>query len=227
MKRENVTVAKDNAGFGTKDLFSLSIHKLMDNVLLKEMKTRSEIKTIAIISAFGSDGKSEISDNLACEFACAGYKTLLLSFKMIKQGEGEINIEPEGEQHYVHVLESGIVKTRIKNLDCLGLDSIGDVYAFPLDKNSLHRLLEQLKAKYKRIVIDTAALDDNVSGFIAADLADGVYFVCNRKNLHMDQVERHYKTLRDIGSNVIGIVYNNAEQKVVKDVYVRNGQKNG
>ncbi len=197
MKMKNELRDKDK-------LFMLSIRKIAEDIQLKEMKNGREIRVIAITSPFDNDGKSEISIHLAQEFAILGEKTLLLSFK-----------ETVGIEH------------SIVNLDFFSMKEAEKATGPIAGRTAFAAMLNQLKSKYRRIIIDTEALEGSLSGFLAASNADGVYFVCNRRNLQRGQLERYHRRLKDIGANILGIIYNNAARKMVEKAYAQDGERYG
>lgn len=224
MKTANAVLQNPAAGRRVKeDLFTLCIRKIVSDVLLQEIKSCSEIKAIAIISPFQHDGKSEISEQLASAFAAQGNKILLLSLQSI-QYLGAYLIDPVKSSK---LLEECIVKTDNKNLDHLSLDDIGKTCGFTFDKVSLTNLISQLKNKYKRIIIDTVSLDEDMSGFMAASAADGVYFICNSTNMRSSQTEMYFKKLKEIGASILGIIYNNVDMKTVRKLQMKSREKHG
>ena len=224
MKTANAV--KSNPGTGRhvrEDLFMLSIRKIVSDVLLQEIKNSSEIKAIAIISPFRNDGKSEISEQLARVFADQGSKTLVLNLQSI-QYMGNYIIDPLKSSK---LLEESIVKTDRKNVDYLLLEEIGKTCGFIFDKASLTNLINQLKNKYKRIIIDTISLEEDMSGFMAASIADGVYFICNNTGMRSRQPEMYYRKLKEIGASVLGIIYNNADMRTVKKIQQQKRERHG
>lgn len=205
------------------ELFIASIRKIAQDVILKEIKNSKEIKALAIISPFNFDGKSKISDYLSQEFESMGNKTLLLRFSnVIEDDEGfkktmQTNRLPED-----FIIESNFGKP-----DYLSLLDLRKTYGFTFDKASLGSLLSRLRNKYKRIVIDTGALENDISGFVAASIADGVYFICNKRNLRNERLAKNYRVLKEIGISILGVIYNNAEKRVVKKAYCQNGENHG
>jgi Mrp family chromosome partitioning ATPase len=199
------------------DFFTLSIGRIVRDVLLQEIKSNSEIRTIAIISPFRNDGKSELSDQISCAFAAQGSKTLLLNLQNIPSASYRIDPLKSGK-----LLEECIARVEKKGYDCLSLAEIGRNCGFTFDKASVVSLLSQLKGKYKRIVIDTEPLLEETSGFLAASASDGVYFICNRASMRTGQPEQYYRKLKEIGVNILGVIYNNAELKLVKKDQTNN-----
>ncbi|MGI6123856.1 MAG: hypothetical protein ACOYIG_06620 [Acetivibrionales bacterium] len=63
------------------DLFLLSIRKIINDILLKEMKSMEDINTIALVSSFDEDGSGDIADYISYEFSDNGDKTILISLK--------------------------------------------------------------------------------------------------------------------------------------------------
>jgi Mrp family chromosome partitioning ATPase len=222
MRTADAVKSNPEAGRRVKeDLFTFSIRKIVSDVLLHEIKSSSEIKAIAIISPFRNDGKSEISEQLARAFADQVGKTLLLNLQSI-QYMGNYIIDPLKSSK---LMEESIIKSDKRNVDYLSLDEIGKTCGFIFDKTSLTNLVNQLKNKYKRIIIDTVSLDEDMSGYMAASIADGVYFVCNNAGIRSRQPELYYRKLKEIGVSVLGIIYNNVELKAIRKKQMQNRKK--
>lgn len=221
MKASNL--AYDRSNLRTRisdDLFTFSIRKIVNDVLLQEMKTGREIKAIAIISSFADDRAGEVANHISYEFADEGNDTLLLSLRKEQYMDDE-------EKRICELTEEGIMKTHIKRLHFLSMENLTKVQDFTLDKASLIALLDSFKGKYKRIIIDVPPLEEDLAGFISAMAADGIYFICNSKSTRFGEMQKHYANLRSIGANIFGIIYNHAEQRVVRKLYKLNGRNHG
>ncbi|NLL68120.1 MAG: CpsD/CapB family tyrosine-protein kinase [Clostridiaceae bacterium] len=202
------------------DLFLLSIRKIINDILLKEMKSMEDINTIALVSSFDEDGSGDIADYISYEFSDNGDKTILISLKEESSGCNLKNKVREASA-------DGIIKTGNLNLDYLSLDNLKRTSEFVINKESVKSLLNKLKEKYKRIIIDTSPLEENLSGFIAAISADGAYFVCNSKSNRGSMIHKYYSDLKDIGANVFGVIFNNAGKRIVRKIYKMDGRKHG
>lgn len=202
------------------DLFLFSIRKIINDILLKEMKSSADINTIALVSSFKEDRSSEIADYLSYEFSDNGEKTLLLSL-------GNDSFGCNFKSKVRELSANGIMKTGNANLDFLSLENLKKTREFVVDKDSVKSLLDTLKEKYKRIVIDTPPLEENLLGFIAAISSDGAYFICNSKSNRGSVMHKYYTDLKDIGAHVFGVIFNNAGKKIVRKIYRIDGRKYG
>ncbi|MGI6085244.1 MAG: hypothetical protein ACOYIF_07325 [Acetivibrionales bacterium] len=267
MKSENTISGNLIQRVVNNDLFLFSIRKIINDILLKEMKSSEEINAIALVSSFEEDGLSEIADYLSYEFSDNGEKTLLLSLgkdsfgcdffdlahcrnqkfrtrpKALKPVEGNTpapepgnsNCYPGGEEYLEPPYNSkagelpvdGVMKTVYPNLDFLSLKNLRKTRGFIADKDSVKALLDMLKGKYKRIIIDTPPLEENLLGFISAIAADGAYFVCNSRSKRGSVMHKYYTDLKDIGANILGVIFNNAGKKIVRRIFRNDGRKHG
>lgn len=221
MKSTNLAYDKSNLRARVNDeLFLFSIRSIANDIVLNEIKTDKELTTIAVISSFEEDEANDITDHLSYEFADQGNDTLLLSIKKgrrIEEYKNKINEK----------FEENILKTHIKNLDFLLIDRLVNQKHYCMDRASFESLLVSLKTKYKRIIIDTPPLEEDMAGFISAVAADGIYLICNSKSSRWSEVQNYYDNLKSIGANILGIIYNNAEQKVVKRMYKKSAKNYG
>jgi cellulose biosynthesis protein BcsQ len=202
------------------DLFLFSIRKITNDILLKEMKSSDDIKTIALVSSFEDDKSSEIADYLSYEFSSNGDKTLLISFR-------DDIFRYNYKSKIREISDEGIMKTGNTKLDFLSLDNIRRTREFDFDKDSIKCLLDTLKEKYKRIIIDTPPMEENLTGVIVAIASDGAYFICNSKSNRGSVIHKYYTDLKDVGVNIFGVIFNNTGKRMVRRIYKLDGRKNG
>lgn len=216
-------LAYDNSNLKARiddELYIFSIRRIVSDILLKEMKTGETVKVIAIVGSFRSDKSNEIANHISYEFADQGNNTLLLSLQKERIAE-------EGKNRICELNDYGIMKTHVKRLDFLSVDNLSRLKDFNLNKASLCALLDTFKEKYKRIVIDAPPLEEDLSGFMSAIAASGIYYVLNSRSIHTREVQKHYADLKALGANVFGIIYNNAETRIVKKFYKIREKKHG
>ncbi len=200
--------------------FMVSIAGIAGDIVFNELKGR-EIRTVVLVSTFDGDGKSEIADHLACEFAFSGTHTLLLNMDRPNPGGYVLRMRSFKEEGQM----PEITGTNVSNLDYSTLYSRLESRIPDYDRESLKELFDLYSEKYRRIIVDTSSLSADVSGFIAAGLADAVYFICSRKNMRAWEITDCYNRLRDIGANMPGIIYNRCSRRTVRKIYKQDGRE--
>ncbi len=200
------------------DILTNSLRKIADNTILQEIKENSDIKSVTIVSPSKSCPTDRIAEQLAAEFANQGCKILVLNLPGIKCS-GSYIIDPAKAGK---LIEECIEKTDNKNIDHLSLDEVGRSCGFTLNKASLLALLSQMKLKYRRILIDTISLEDDMSGFIAACAADGTYFTVSDDTLRSKNTERAYRELKQAGAKILGVIYSNVEARNMRRIQIKS-----
>ncbi|WP_344087316.1 polysaccharide biosynthesis tyrosine autokinase [Luedemannella helvata] len=168
------------------------------------------VRSIVVTSAHRDEGKSTTSCNLAIALATAGEKVLLieadlrrprlghylglegalgLSNALAGQVDVDQVIQPWG--HGLWVLLSGSLPPNPSEL--LGSDAMRD-------------LLDELTARYDRVVLDTPPLLPVTDGAVVAARADGVILVARSARTTQEQVRKAAQSLNAVGASVIGSV---------------------
>lgn len=173
-------------------------------------------KTLAIMSALPSEGKSTVSANLAVSWAEENKRTLLIdadlrrptvhrTFK-VSNRYGLSNIITSSE-NTIDISEM-IDKTEIDNLDVLTSGPIPPNPAELLGSERLSQLLDFLKEKYDFIIIDAPPVDTVTDGQIVSTRADGVALVVPQGVATKDAVIRAVNLLKRVNANILGVIMN-------------------
>ena len=168
---------------------------------------------MCVTSSVPSEGKSTVSTNLAVSLAMAGSKVLLIDAD-IRRGHicKKFKIESvPGLVEFLHqkVSSDQVVKhTDVENLDLIPAGKLqkspGELFLHP----SLDVLLNEMRAKYDFIIMDSAPLlaTDDTSNL--ARRVDGVLFVVRGAFTSIRFARESLKRLRTRKIPLMGLVFN-------------------
>lgn len=175
-----------------------------------------KFKTLAVMSALPSEGKSTVSANLAVSWAEEEKKVLLIDVDLrrptvhqtfkVSNRYGLSNIITSSASS-VNISEV-IDHTNIDNLDVLTSGPIPPNPAELLGSERFTKLLEFLKGRYDFIILDAPPVDTVTDGQIVATKADGVALVVPQGIATKDAVTRAVKLLRQVKANILGVIMN-------------------
>ncbi|OAA31906.1 capsular biosynthesis protein [Kosmotoga arenicorallina S304] len=180
-----------------------------------------EKKAIAMTSVSPSEGKSFVAANTAFYLASSGYKTILIDLdlrrprveKILKldskktDGKGITDLI-KGEVD----LNQVIVKNYDENLDVIPVGSRATNPTLLLSSKTLEAILDQLKERYDRIVVDTppALVTSDVS--LIASKLDGIVLVVKPGIALKDGLRITINNLRTVGAPLLGVLVNGVNQ---------------
>jgi capsular exopolysaccharide synthesis family protein len=202
--------------------FTEAVKTIRTGHMLGQLENNSMITLIT--SAVPSEGKSTTSVNLSFSFGQMD-KVLLIDADLRKPSLAKRFGLPAYQQGLSDVLNSGIdVDGCIVNDAESGIDLLpAGHYAhnalelFAGDKFS--NLLEKLKHKYTKIVIDSAPCQAVSDTLVLAKLADTVIFVVKADSTKKQVVKTAVRRLREAGALIEGVVLNAADVSKQGDEY--------
>ncbi len=169
-------------------------------------------KTIAVTSPSTREGKSSVAANLAISFALAGRRVLII--------DGDLR-SPKLHQHfdvYNGIGLSTLLKTdenpmtvvkAIEHVPNLNLMTSGPASPHApelLDSDRMKAVLEQVKASYDMIIIDTPPVTQAADTSIISALAEGMLLVVTAGTSRIDDAVQATRYLSLIDSHILGIV---------------------
>lgn len=190
-------------------LFEESIDAMRANLLFKLEGVRS----IAVVSAMSSEGKSSVASQLAISLAKVSQATVLLidadlrspdqhelfglnnDLGMCSLLSGQATLQrciDKSLGEMLHVLPAGVLKSNPHNL---------------LTKENMKRLLQDLDSSYRYIVIDTAPVLPAAETLSVSATCDATLLCAMRDVSRTDHVQRTLRRLDASGANVIGTVF--------------------
>ena len=182
------------------------------------------LKTILITSASPQEGKSTVSINLATVFANSNEKVLLVEADMRKPRVSDSFGLPnkEGLSSFltgVSTLETAMQATSVPNLSLMPSGPKPPNPAELLTSSKTRTLLEELRKRYDRIIIDSPPVITVTDTAILANIVDGVIDVVRANFLNIELILRGRQRLYEAKSKIIGVILNNVNVKKEDSYY--------
>lgn len=182
------------------------------------------LKTILLTSTIPQEGKSSVSVNLATVFAQKNEQVVLVEADMRKhrlaQSFGLEN--KDGLSSFLagaSEMEKIINKTIIPNLCFIPSGPVPPNPAELLTSGKLKGLLEELKKRFDRIIIDSPPILTVADTSILSNIADGVIQVIRAGFVNMDAAVRTKQMLMEAKARIIGVILNNVAIKKEDSYY--------
>lgn len=170
-------------------------------------------RAFAITSPSPTDGKTSLSLALGLSFAAAGTKTLLIDCDVIGGGLSARmkKTHPVGTLEAVAArqLEPYVQVTEVENLSILPVGTHSQHHPTILSPHVVQRLINDAKAQYDIVLIDTGPVLGSVEASPVCAAADGTVLVVSRGR-QRGQVTRALDHLMSIGARMAGVVFNRA-----------------
>jgi capsular exopolysaccharide synthesis family protein len=173
---------------------------------------------ISVTSPAAGDGKSTLALNLAISLAQSGKKTIIIESdlrrpKVHKLTGADNKIGVVDVLRGTETLDAAIQTTQVADLNVLPCGNRPKDPAELLARPEYERLLDDLRARYDYVIVDTPPVLAVTDPAGVAARVDGV-IVCMRLSRHTrDLGKRTVESLRDIGATVAGIVINGVEER--------------
>ena len=174
-------------------------------------------KVLLVTSSVPGEGKSFISSNLACAFAQAGERVLLVDCDM-RRGRLHKVFNVSNETGFSNLLidsikkyEDYIRKTEIKNLSLLPMGTIPPNPAELIASDKNKKLMELFKENFDVIIYDCVPVTGLTDSLIMAKLVDTTIIVSSVKLTPLELLQNTKKSLLNVGANIAGVVLNRVE----------------
>jgi len=180
---------------------------------------KDEARRILITSAAPGEGKSTISSNLGIAMAQAGQKVLILDtdlrrpmqhkiFQLDRQTKG-LSAVLAGQMS----LEEAIERTGEENLHVLTSGPDVPNPAEMLNSESFARILEQVTARYDRIILDSPPVIAVTDPLILAAQADVTILVLRAESSTRRVSMQARESLASVDARVLGVAVNDVRHK--------------
>ncbi len=183
-------------------------------------------RTLLVSSSQPSEGKTTISINLAISLAQLGHRVLLVdgdlrrpSVRKAFEIENSLGLVSflTGQQEW----RAAVHPTGSAGLDALVCGPVPPNPAELLSSERMRALLEEAKAEYHFVVVDSPPLLNVADSRILATLVEGVVLVVRGGVTPRELAQRAQAYARDVGANLIGVVLNNLDVHGSDDYYYR------
>ena len=187
------------------------IRTLRTSIMFLLADDKSQI--LLVTSAQPYDGKTMTSLNLAVTSAIAGKKTLLIEADLrrprlykalkIKQEAGLSSLIQTKTQ-----IDESITHTELPELDLLPCGTIPQTPAELFQSENFPRLLENLRARYDFIIIDSPPVTVVSDALIMSKFVNGVLVVARARKTQLPNLVRTRELLDGVQAPVLGVVLN-------------------
>ncbi|MBU2250943.1 MAG: CpsD/CapB family tyrosine-protein kinase, partial [Candidatus Omnitrophica bacterium] len=173
------------------------------------------LNTIVVSSSIPGEGKSFVSANLAIVFAQLDEPTLIIDADMrkgrlIRSFKTEAKVGLSSLLTGTASLDEAIVPTKVANLSFLGTGPYAPNPTELLSSKKLKDFLDELKKRYKRIIIDSTPILSVSEAILLSDKCDGMIFVIRAASTQLIQVNEAKRILGG-KTKIIGTILNAME----------------
>jgi capsular exopolysaccharide synthesis family protein len=173
-------------------------------------------RIVLVTSGNPSEGKTMVASTIAISFAQAGLRTILLDCDLrrsrVHRIYGKLNdVGVSSAMQDLSQLDSPALATDVQNLFVLPAGPRVPNPAEVLQSERFFALLDALKSKFDKIVIDSPPVTAVTDGVIVAARADAVVFVARSGISLRSIVSASIRSLREVGAPVAGCVLNCVE----------------
>lgn len=169
--------------------------------------------TLQVASAQPAEGKTTVACNLAISLAQLGQRVLLVDGDMrrpslhrvfgLDPGRGLVNVLT-GNGEWRDVVQA----TEVESLACVTCGPVPPNPAELLSSQRMKDLLQQARAVYGFVVVDSPPLLSVADGRILATQLEGVILVVRAGSTPRDMAQRAHTLIRAVGASLIGLVLN-------------------
>jgi capsular exopolysaccharide synthesis family protein len=184
----------------------------------------SQPKSILMVSAMESEGKTISSANLAVIMARTGSRVLLLDCDMRKPRLNTLfGIEREKGVSNVLVgdcdIGTAVRQTAIPNLHVMPCGHIPPNPSELLGSRAMQQMLNTLGKDYDRIVIDSSPISAVTDAVVLSKVVDGVVMIVQANKTEREMARRAIEQLAAVNAQMLGIILNRFDTNINKYYY--------
>jgi capsular exopolysaccharide synthesis family protein len=175
------------------------------------------------------EGKTSIATQLAVTDALDGEKVVLVEADLRRPGiatsfasQGVERSETGLTHHLVRsVSEDQIIAThpRYPSLDIIWSGPIPPNPTGLLRSDAFARLIQSLRSRYDRIIVDTPPVSVGADASVTAAQVDATLYVVDARGTSKSRAQSGLNQLKKVRANVLGIVLNNAAMETPSTYY--------
>jgi succinoglycan biosynthesis transport protein ExoP len=179
--------------------------------------TDKALNVIAVTSALPTEGKSFVAANLAVATAQMGKRVLLIDADMRRPTQHHVwnltNLRGLSDVLVGQAKYQTTAQEVLVNLDVLTAGTIPPNPMMLLNSKQMADTLEEIRADYDFIIIDTPPIALTADGLTLGKLVDGMLLVVRPGVVNSDAIHTMKSLLMQASSHVLGIVANGITSK--------------
>ena len=180
---------------------------------LSWLQGTQQLKTIVVVSALPSEGKTTVAANLALTFALEGRRTLLIDADLRRprvHRTFRVARAPGVAQCLAGIADTAdaIRTTFIDGLYVLPAGHADSTPGLVLRAGPMRKLIADCADRFEVIIIDTPPIFVAADAAVIGPLADGVLFVVRAGSTESEAAHQAYRQISSVGAHVIGAVLN-------------------
>jgi polysaccharide biosynthesis transport protein len=177
------------------------------------MSPDNPYRCLLVTSAGPSDGKTTVAAYIAIAIAQTGQSVCLVDCDLRKPRLHTLFKEKNDQGVTTALLDPGqlssfLTETGIPNLSLLRAGPTPPNPADLMHSDAFARLLQELRTKFDRVVIDSPPIGLVTDGVILSTRVDATLLVVRALGTRRDAAKRAVRSLRDVGANCAGFVLN-------------------
>jgi tyrosine-protein kinase len=178
------------------------------------------VQALMVTSPGPVEGKTSIATQLAVTDALDGEKVVLIEADLRRPGIAStfasqgVERSETGLTHYLvrSVSEEEIISShpRYPTLDIIWSGPIPPNPTGLLRSDSFARLIQDLRSRYDRIIVDTPPVSVGADASVTAGQVDATLYIVDSRGTSRSQAQSGLNQLKKVRANILGIVLNNA-----------------
>ncbi len=175
------------------------------------------MRVLALTSTIPSEGKSLLASNLSIVMAQTGQKTLLIDADLRRPSIHKAFLlhSPQGLSSYLSGETDNIDKlvhhTDVPNLDVVCCGALPSTPAELIGSTRMRELLQSLRSRYDRILLDCPPVSAVSDPLIIAAMADGVVYVNKFNKIRREHARKAIARIQNAGIHILGLVLNDID----------------
>ncbi len=198
-----------------------AFEKLQVNINLSSVDKK--VQVIQVTSSAQDEGKTTVVVNLAFSYLNRGLKVLIIDLDL-RRPKIHRNFQLPNENGIVDYASGKCEKSALVRKTKYGIDVVfsGSKTPYPakiLESELIHGLLEEAKATYDVIILDTPPVSVVVDPILVSKYVDGTLFIVQAEKTRKSMIKESIHMLENAQANILGLVITSVKEKYTKYNY--------